>query len=405
MGHRFTLCGSLNRSCRAIFGYVAPIGSYFRTQTETKDMSSSTANRVFNFSAGPAVLPLPVLQQIQDEMFSLPGVGSSVLEISHRSKDFDSIIEDATTRLGRLLNLPDTHEVLFLQGGAALQNAMIASNFLTDKSQTADYIVNGSWGKKSAAEVHRFGNLNIAWDGTDSGFSAVPTQDQLSLTDGAAYCHLTSNETIQGVQFKQLPDTGDVPIIVDQSSDFMSRPVNISDFGMIYACAQKNAGIAGVTVVVLEKKLLERCDDRLPSYLNFAIHSDKGSRFNTPPSFAIYVTGLVCKWLEDEFGDLEKIGQFNQSKAKLLYDIIDGSGGYYKGHAAKECRSDMNVVFTLGSKELEAKFLAEAVQAGMKTLNGHRSLGGIRASIYNAMPLEGVETLAQFMTDFVANNG
>lgn len=375
----------------------------FWTQTETKDMSQ--ANRVFNFSAGPATLPLPVLQQIQDEMLSLPGVGASVLEISHRSKEFDAIIEDATTRLGRLLNLPDTHEILYLQGGAAMQNAMIASNFLTDKSQTADYIVNGSWGKKSAAECHRFGNMNEAYNGSDNGFSSVPTQDQLSLTEGAAYCHLTSNETIQGIQFKQLPNTNGVPIIADQSSDFMSRPTNVSDYGMIYACAQKNAGIAGVTVIVLEKKLLERCDDRLPSYLNYAVHSKGGSRFNTPPSFAIYVTGLVCKWLEDEFGSLEKVGEFNQSKAKLLYDLIDGSGGYYKGHASKESRSDMNVVFTLNTPEMEAKFLAEAADAGMATLKGHRSLGGIRASIYNAMPLEGVETLAQFMTDFMANNG
>ena len=377
----------------------------FRTLTETNDMSNTTPDRVFNFSAGPATLPLPVLQQIQDEMLSLPGAGASVLEISHRSKDFDAIIEDATVRLGRLLNLPDTHEILYLQGGAALQNAMIASNFMTDKSQTADYIVNGSWGKKSAAEVHRFGNLNEAYNGADDGFSSVPTQDQLSLTDGAAYCHLTSNETIQGVQFKQLPNTNGSPIIADQSSDFMSRPLNISDYGMIYACAQKNAGVAGVTVVVLEKKLLERCDDRLPSYLNYAVHSKGGSRFNTPPSFAIYVTGLVCKWLEDEFGDLEKVGQFNQAKAKLLYDLIDGSGGYFRGHAAKDCRSDMNVVFMLPTPELEAKFLLEAAQAGMKTLKGHRSLGGIRASIYNAMPLEGVQTLAQFMTDFIANNG
>ena len=197
-------------------------------------MSPSKTNRVFNFSAGPATLPLPVLQQIQDEMLSLPGVGASVLEISHRSKDFDTIIEDATARLGRLLNLPDTHEILYLQGGAAMQNAMIASNFLTDKSQTADYIVNGSWGKKSSAECHRFGNMNEAYNGSDDGFSSVPTQDQLSLTEGAAYCHLTSNETIQGIQFKQLPNTNGSPIISDQSSDFLSRATNVSDLSLIH---------------------------------------------------------------------------------------------------------------------------------------------------------------------------
>lgn len=385
---------------------LADQSNFPRAPTETIKMSSSTASRVFNFSAGPATLPLPVLQQIQDEMFSLPGVGASVLEISHRSKDFDVILEDASARLGKLLNLPDTHEVLFLQGGAALQNVMIASNFLTDKSQTADYIVTGAWGKKSAAEVHRFGNLNVAWDGSETGYSKVPSQDELSLSEGAAYCHLTSNETIQGVQFKQLPDTGGVPIVVDQSSDFLSAPTNVADYGMIYACAQKNAGIAGVTVVVLEKKLLERCDDRLPSYLSFAKHSAGGSRFNTPPSFAIYVTGLVCKWLEDEFGGLEKVAEFNQSKAAKLYDVIDGSGGFYVGHAEKDCRSTMNVVFTMAAgEEQEAKFLAEAAASGMTTLKGHRSLGGIRASIYNAMPMEGVDMLAQFMQDFAAKNG
>ncbi|MCL4132695.1 UNVERIFIED_CONTAM: hypothetical protein GTU68_058965 [Idotea baltica] len=368
-------------------------------------MSTSKDSRVFNFSAGPATLPLPVLQQIQDEMFSLPGVGASVLEISHRSKDFDVILDDATTRLGRLLNLPDTHEVLFLQGGSALQNVMIPSNFMTDSSQTADYIVSGAWGKKSAAEVYRFGNLNVAWDGSEAGYSTVPADDQLSLTPGAAYCHLTSNETIHGVQFKQLPNTGDVPIVVDQSSDFLSAPVNVADYGMIYACAQKNAGIAGVTIVVLEKKLLERCDDRLPSYLNYAKHSAGGSRFNTPPSFAIYVTGLVAKWLEEEMGGLEKVAALNQSKADSLYGVIDGSGGFYKGHAATNCRSTMNVVFTLGSEELENKFLAEAGDNGMTTLKGHRSLGGIRASIYNAMPVEGVNKLGQFMKDFAAKNG
>lgn len=366
----------------------------------------STAARTFNFSAGPATLPWPVLQQIQDEMFSLPGVGASVLEISHRSKDFDLILDDATTRLGQLLNLPDTHEVLFLQGGSALQNVMIASNFLTDNSQTADYIVTGAWGKKSAAEVHRFGNLNVAWDGAGTGYSKVPSQGELSLTENAAYCHLTSNETIQGVQFKQLPNTGGVPIVVDQSSDFLSAPTKVSDYGMIYACAQKNAGIAGVTVIVLEKKLLERSDDRIPSYLNFAKHSAGGSRFNTPPSFAIYVTGLVCKWLQDEFGGLDKVAEFNQTKAKILYDVIDSSGDFYKGHAQQDCRSTMNVVFTMpGGEEQEAKFLAGATESGMTTLKGHRSLGGIRASIYNAMPIEGVEALAQFMKDFAAKNG
>lgn len=367
-------------------------------------MTTSTVSRVFNFSAGPATLPLPVLQQIQDEMLSLPGVGASVLEISHRSKDFDVIIEGAQQRIADLIDLPDTHEVLFLQGGGAFQNVMMPCNFLTDKSQTADYIITGSWGKKSAAEVSRFGNLNVAWDGSDS-FNSIPSADQIQLTDGAAYCHLTSNETIQGVQFRELPDVGDIPLAVDKSSDMFSEPIDVSKYGMMYACAQKNCGVAGVTVIILRKDLLERCDDRIPSYLSYAKHSKGGSRFNTPPTFGIYVTGLVCKWLQEEMGGLAKIKEFNESKAQLLYNAIDSSEGFYIGHAASNCRSIMNVVFKMATDELDAEFLAKAAEQGMTTLKGHRSLGGIRASIYNAMPLEGVEALAQFMNDFAQRNG
>ena len=368
-------------------------------------MTTSTVSRVFNFSAGPAMLPLSVLQQIQDEMLSLPGVGASILEISHRSKDFDLILNDAQSRVAQLIGMPDTHEVLFLQGGSALQNVMLPINLLVDKSQTADYIVTGSWGNKSSAEVSRFGNLNIAWDGKESGYNRIPRQDELNLTPDAAYCHLTSNETIQGVQFHQLPDIGNVPLVADKSSDMFSEPIDVSKYGLIYACAQKNAGIAGVTVLVMEKNLLERCDHRLPSYLDYSKHSKAGSRFNTPPTFAIYVTSLICKWLLDEMGGLNAVGELNQAKAKLLYDTIDNSEGFYAGHAALEDRSIMNVVFKTCNVELDERFLTQAAEAGMTTLKGHRSLGGIRASIYNAMPLEGVETLAQFMTDFAQRNG
>jgi len=367
-------------------------------------MTTTSVSRVFNFSAGPATLPLSVLEQIKSEIVSLPGVGASVLEISHRSKDFDTILEDAYSRIAKLINMPDTHEVLFLQGGSALQNAMMPMNFLTDKSQTADYIITGAWSNKSAAEVKRFGNLNIVWDGKETSYDRVPPSGEMNFTPGAAYCHLTSNETIHGVQYKSLPDAGS-PLVVDKSSDMFAEPIDVSKYGMIYACAQKNCGIAGVNVIVIDKKLLERCDDRLPSYLNYAIHADKGSRFNTPPTFAIYVTGLVCKWLEEEMGGLAKVGKLNESKAKLLYDVIDSSEGFYNGHAAKPDRSVMNVVFKLADDESDQKFLAQAAENGMTTLKGHRSLGGIRASIYNAMPLEGVETLAQFMKDFAQKNG
>jgi phosphoserine aminotransferase len=367
-------------------------------------MTATSVSRVFNFSAGPATLPLSVLQQIQDELISLPGVGASVLEISHRSQDFDVILEDAQSRIAQLLGMPDTHEVLFLQGGAALQNAMMPMNFLTDKSQTADYIVSGAWSKKSAAEVHRFGNLNVAWDGKETGYNRVPTQDELKFTSGASYCHLTSNETIQGVQFRNLPDAGS-PLVVDKSSDMFAEPIDVSNYGMIYACAQKNCGIAGVTVIVMDKSLLERCNDRLPSYLDYSKHSKGGSRFNTPPTFAIYVTGLVCKWLQEKMGGLEGVAKFNQEKAKLLYDVVDRSNGFYMGHADTDSRSTMNVVFKTADSETDDRFLTEAANHGMTTLKGHRSVGGIRASIYNAMPIEGVEALAQFMNDFAQNNG
>lgn len=368
-------------------------------------MTTTDVSRVLNFSAGPATLPLPVLEQIQEELLSLPGAGASVMEISHRSQDFDRVLEDAQTRIGRLLSLPESHEVLFVQGGSALQNVMIPANLLTEQSQTADYLITGAWGKKSAAEVHHYGQLNVAYDGSEHQYSRLPQVDELKLSANAAYCHLTSNETIHGVQFGQLPDTGSVPIVADKSSDLFCEPINVSDYGLIYACAQKNAGIAGVTLLVIEKSLLERSGDRLPSYLSFAKHSAGGSRFNTPPTFAIYVTGLVCKWLEEEMGGLEQMRDINRNKASMLYEVIDAHSEFYLGHAARDCRSIMNVVFKLTTDELNAQFLSEATDAGMCTLKGHRSLGGIRASIYNAMPVEGVQSLAQFMQDFATRNG
>lgn len=338
-------------------------------------------------------------------MLALPGVGASILEISHRSKDFDTILEETQTRVARLLDLPDTHQVIFLQGGSALQNVMLPHNLLTDSSQTADYIVTGAWGKKSSAEVSRFGNLNVAWDGGDSNYDRIPNQADLKLTDGAAYCHLTSNETIQGVQYHQLPEVGDVPLVVDKSSDMFSEPIDVSKYGVIYACAQKNVGIAGVTMIVMRKSLLERCDDRLPSYLDYSKHAKAGSRFNTPPTFAIYVTNLICKWLEEEMGGLNGIAELNRAKAKRLYETVDQSDGFYQGHSQTGDRSIMNVVFKTADDETDSRFLADAADAGMTTLKGHRSLGGIRASIYNAMPMEGVETLVQFMNDFAQRNG
>jgi len=369
-------------------------------------MSTTTAaSRIFNFSAGPAVLPLSVLEQIQAEMLSLPGVGSSVLEISHRSKDFDAILEDAVARVTQVLNVPDSHEVLFIQGGGALQNIMIPANLIADPSQTADYIQTGAWGKKSAGEVHNYGKLNVAYDAGETNYDRVPSQDELKLTADAAYVLLTSNETIQGVQFRKLPDTGGVPIVADKSSDIFGEPINVADYGLLYACAQKNAGVSGVTIVVMAKELIERSAPKMPSYLSYAKHSAGGSRFNTPCSFGIYVTGLVCKWLQEEIGGVEKMAAINKSKAKMLYGVIDSSDGFYIGHAQPADRSTMNVTFKMATPELDSKFVSEAAEAGMSTLKGHRSVGGIRASIYNAMPVEGVESLTAFMKDFAAKNG
>lgn len=366
-------------------------------------MTLTSTSRALNFSAGPAVLPLPVLEQIQAELLSLPGVGSSVLEISHRSPAFDAILEDATSRIRKLMNISDDYEVLYLQGGARLQNAMIPMNLLTDSGQTADYVLTGAWGKKSAEEVARFGKMNVAWDGSDSAYNSVPTADQLTLTDGAAYVHYTSNETIQGVQFSETPDCGSAPLVCDQSSDILCRNIDVSKYGLVYACAQKNIGVAGVTMVIVKKELLERAGNRLAGYLSYANHSKGGSRYNTPPTFSIYVLGLVAKWIE-ESGGVDQIHQNNIAKSKMLYDIIDGSNGFYIGHAEENCRSIMNVVFKMATPELDQQFASEADENGMTTLKGHRSVGGIRASIYNAMPIEGVEKLATFMKDFANKN-
>ncbi len=369
-------------------------------------MSTQTATqRAFNFSAGPAVLPESVLERIRDEMMCLPGVGASILEISHRGAAFVEILHGTRDRFRELFAVPDSHEIVFLQGGACLQNAMIPASLLTDKNQTADYIITGAWGKKSAAEVHRFGNLHVAWNGQHENFCRVPAPEELDYSNQPGYVHSTSNETIHGVQFREGPDTGGAPLVSDMSSDILCRPVDVSRYGLIYACAQKNSGIAGLTVVVIRRDLLDRCDDRLPLYFNYAKHVAGDSMVNTPPTFAVYVLGLVCRWLQEEIGGLENMHSINNEKSSILYDMIDNSGGFFRGHARQQDRSIMNVVFTTPNEGLDKQFLDEAAKANMITLKGHRSLGGIRASIYNAMPLEGVETLAAFMKDFASRNG
>ena len=355
--------------------------------------------RAYNFSAGPAVLPESVLAEVGRDMLALPSAKASILEISHRSGTFKEIIAAAQANLRRLLSIPDNYEVLFLQGGSRLQFSMIPMNLLAEGA-SADYILTGSWSKYALKEAQKEGNTRIAWDGSDGNYTALPADSDLQLDASAAYAHFASNETIHGVQFASEPNVGDVPLVCDASSDFLHKPLPIERYGLLYACAQKNAGPAGVTIVIIRKDLLQRSLDQLPGYLNYRVHAEAGSLMNTAPTFAIYVVRLVTDWLLNEVGGLEKMHARNQMKAKMLYDVLDSSNGFYAGHAQPECRSLMNVVFRLPSDELTEKFIAEAAPQNLIALGGHRSVGGIRASIYNAMPVTGVETLRDFMIRF-----
>jgi phosphoserine aminotransferase len=356
--------------------------------------------RVYNFSAGPAVLPEPVLAEVQRDLMALPGVGASILEISHRSSTFENIIGQAETNLRQLLSIPDEYVVLMLQGGARLQFSMIPMNLMGGGRRLCDYIITGAWSKYAAQEAVKFGEARTAWDGKATNYDRVPTPGDLQLDPKAAYIYYASNETIQGVQFSAVPEAGSMPLVCDASSDFLSRPVDVRKYGILYACAQKNAGPAGLTVVIIRKDLLERSSDKLPGYLNFQIHAEAQSLWNTAPTFPIYVLMLVTKWIITDIGGLEKMAAQNFSKAKLLYDAIDESGGFYRGHAQPQCRSMMNVSFRLPSDEFSARFVTMAQERGMTDLKGHRSVGGIRASIYNAMPVAGVERLRDFMVEF-----
>jgi phosphoserine aminotransferase len=323
-----------------------------------------------------------------------------VLEISHRSPAFDRILEETLQGLRQVLAIGDDYEVLLLQGGASLQFSMVPMNLLRGRAGAADYILTGTWGQTGAKEARREGKVHVAWDGGGTGYDRLPSAGEIRLSDHPEYVHVTSNETIQGVQWKHDPDVGNAPLVCDCSSDFMSRPIDVPKYGLIYACAQKNAGIAGVTVVIIRKDLLERSRDDLPTMLDYRTYAKNGSRPNTPPAFAVYVLGLVCRWLRDSMGGLAAINRHNVAKAKLLYDVLDASGGFYAGHARPECRSDMNVTFRLPDETLEKAFLKGATERRLIDLKGHRSVGGIRASIYNAMPLAGVETLRDFMLEF-----
>jgi phosphoserine aminotransferase len=362
------------------------------------------SDRIWNFAAGPATLPVPVLEQARDELLVLPGAGASILEISHRSKAFHEVIHETEANLRALLGVPATHHVLFLQGGASLQFSMVPMNLLRPAAAPAGYVITGTWAKKAAAEARKEGEVRLVWDGAEDGFSTVPDL-RSTPPDRLAYLHVTSNETIQGVEFPDgFEPEGDTPFICDASSDFLSRPIAADRYGLLYAGAQKNAGSAGLTIAIVRGDLLERIPDGLPTMLDYRTYAETTSLYNTPPVFAIYVLMLVTRWLHDEVGGLQAMHDRNREKAALLYEAIDESGGFYRGHAAPEARSLMNVTWRLPNEDLDTAFVAEARAARLHELKGHRSVGGIRASIYNAMSLEGVRELRAFMDDFRTRN-
>jgi phosphoserine aminotransferase len=364
--------------------------------------------RIFNFSAGPAVLPLEVLEEAQRNLLELPGVGMSILEISHRSKTFDEIIQGCEADMRTLAKIPADYKILFLQGGASLQFSMVPMNLLP-AGGSADYIVTGVWGQKAVKEAKKVGAVKIAGTTEADSFKSVPKQRDLTLDPNAAYVHMTSNNTIYGTEWHWLPDTGpegkgnNVPLVSDMSSDIFSRPVDVAKHALIYAGAQKNLAPAGLTLAIIREDMLKKSPASLHTMLSYAVHAENQSMYNTPPVFAIYVMRLVMTWLLKN-GGLEAMDRHNGRKADKLYAEIDRTG-YYRGHAAKDARSRMNVTFRLPSEDLEKKFAKEATAAGLDGLKGHRSVGGMRASIYNAFPEAGVDALVAFMKDFERNNG
>lgn len=364
----------------------------------------NAAGRVHNFNAGPAVLPVPVLEQVQADMLNWRGSGMSVMEMSHRSAQFEDILGRAEADLRALLRLPENYTVLFLQGGATLQFSMVPMNFLPTGA-SADYILTGAWSKAALKEAEKQGRVRVAASSEAGNFDRVPAQAELDLDPKAAYLHCTSNETIHGVEWAAEPEPpSDVPLICDTSSDMMSRPMDVKKYSLIYAGAQKNLGPAGVTLVVVRQDLFERVPAKLPLTLDYKFMAEHKSLYNTPPTFGIYIVGLVLRWLVD-MGGLEEISRRNQAKASRVYQVIDASGGFYRGHARPASRSRMNVTFRMPSEELEKMFAKQAEAEGLAGLKGHRSVGGLRASLYNALPLESVEALTQFMREFQRQNG
>ncbi len=359
-------------------------------------------DRIYNFNAGPAALPLEVLEEIKDSFLNFGGSGMSITEISHRSTLFDDVINDAVARTRRLLKLDDKFHVLFIQGGASLQFCMIPLNLLGE-GDTADYVNTGTWSTKAIKEAEIVGKtIDVVASSEDKNFSYIPKN--ISFNSVAVYAHITSNNTIKGTQWASFPETGGVPLIADMSSDIMSRPLDVDKFGLIYAGAQKNIGPAGVCMVIIRDDMLKRVPDTVPSMLKYTTYASKNSMFNTPPCFAIYMIQLVMKWLEESVGGLEKMAELNQAKARILYEAIDASG-FYQGTAETDSRSLMNVTFRLPDEALEKQFVEQALKNSMGGLKGHRSVGGCRASIYNATPMAAIEALVDFMKQFEQKNG
>ncbi|KAB8144451.1 3-phosphoserine/phosphohydroxythreonine transaminase [Chloroflexia bacterium SDU3-3] len=360
-------------------------------------------SNVYNFNAGPAILPRAVLEQVQAELLDYHGRGMSIVEMSHRAKEYEAINAEAESRLKALLGVGEGYRVLFIQGGASSQFALIPLNFLP-AGKTADYLVTGTWSEKAYEEAKKVGGAHVAATTAEGGFRRIPSAGEITLSDDSAYVHYTTNETIHGVQFPSIPDVGGRRLVADMSSDILSAPLDASKFSLIYAGAQKNLGPAGVTVVVVREDWLEEAPKSLPTMFRYATFAKNDSLYNTPPVFAVYVLNLVLGWIAD-LGGLEAVRQRNAAKAQAVYDAIDSTGGFYRGHAEKAFRSPMNIAFRLPTPELEKEFLAASVAAGMVGLAGHRSVGGIRASLYNAMELEGAQALAALMLDFADKHG
>lgn len=366
-------------------------------------MLRTQQKNTFNFNAGPSALPLAVLEKAQQEFLNFQKTGMSVMELSHRSKTYEEVHNQAIDRLKTLMSIPDNYDILFLQGGGSLQFSMIPMNFL-QPGQSAGYVLTGVWAEKSFSEAKLFGEAFQAASTKNNNYRNIPKINELNYNTDDSYLHITSNNTIYGTQWKDFPDTGSVPLIADMSSDILSTPININQFDLVYAGAQKNLGPSGVTVVIIRKELLEKANQQIPTMLKYSIHAKNNSLYHTPPTFGIYMLGEVLGWLQD-IGGLDEIFKRNKEKAQLIYTVIDNSNDFYNGHANQEDRSLMNITFRLKNQELEKKFLTEASSEGFVGLNGHRSVGGCRASTYNAIPYESCKALSEFMIEFQRKNG